>query len=247
MRDTLQAYYDGRPSPAFARPAGVVEETVCVPSGLKPTPLCGKTTKDLFVKESLPTKEDDWWQRVRVDLRTGQLAGPLTPPQLTEDKVALVLPPELLKTDEDKKRAQEWAEALGLPLAPSETSNVPGGAGSDLPAIIYSPTAGTRVFGVVTVLGRAFSPSMEYYRLEYGSGAAPTAWIPLMQAPIPVQTGPLGIWNTTGLPPGPYTLRVTVQDRLRGQITASTTVTLSDTPPTTPTPTPSTGAPPLRP
>ena len=49
MRDILQAFYAGAPSTAFMRPAGIVAATVCVPSGLKPTDICGLTTTDLFV------------------------------------------------------------------------------------------------------------------------------------------------------------------------------------------------------
>ena len=43
--------YGDRRETAFVRPAGVVDATICVPSGLKPTPLCGKTTTDIFAKD----------------------------------------------------------------------------------------------------------------------------------------------------------------------------------------------------
>jgi membrane peptidoglycan carboxypeptidase len=254
MRDTIQqAYYDGRTSPAFTRPAGLVDETLCVPSGLKPTPFCGKTTKDLFVKDSLPTKEDDWWQRVRVDIRNNLIAGPTTPLQFVQEQVMLVLPPELLKTEDDKKRAQEWADALKLPLAPTDASplggggglpGTPGGNANDPPALIFSPSAGQRVEGVVIVNGRAFSPNFESYTLEVGSGASPTSWQMVNQQRIPSQGGPLGAFNTVNLTPGVYTIRLTVNDRQRGAITSTVTVNVGDVPAT---PTPPSGAAPLRP
>ncbi len=92
------------------RPEGVVEAEVCVPSGLLPSALCGRTTKDLFVKEKLPDKEDDWWRRVTIDTRTGLVATSSTPSQYRRTQVALVPPEEWLKHDEDKKAAEEWAK-----------------------------------------------------------------------------------------------------------------------------------------
>jgi hypothetical protein len=266
MRDTIVAAYAGRPGTAFSRPAGVVEETVCVPSGMRPSPLCGKTTKDLFVKDKLPAQEDTWWQRVRVDVRTGLLATPGTPPQFLEEKVMLVLPPELVKNEDDRKRADEWAHALGLTVAPTESSTAiagvplpgitipnipavpgnPGGAANDLSAAILSPTSGQTIAATVPVIGRALSTGFESYRLEYGKGASPSAWTPIAQSNTPVQAGTLGAWNTTALAPDTYVLRLTVQDRQRGQVVATVSVSVGGAagPPVAPT---STARPPLAP
>ena len=78
-----------------------------------------------------------------------------------------MVPPEWVKTEEDKKKAQEWATTLGVELAPTEVSDgttdplvfgtIPGGtSGSgggspgtpDSPAAIYSPGAGNGVGGI---------------------------------------------------------------------------------------------------
>jgi hypothetical protein len=246
MRDTLQAWYAGRPSTAFRRPEGVVEGTVCVPSGKKPTPLCGRTTKDLFAKDSLPKEDDTWWQRVRIDGRTGLLAGPSTPPQFVQEQTMLVLPPELLATEDDRKRAQEWSTVLSLPLAPTEVSPVVGGGGGgiaspDLPAVIFSPSAGQTVTGLVPVNGRASSNNFVLYRLEFGEGVAPQRWQVISQSTTRVDSGPLGGWNTQGLNPGLYTLRLVVQDSSGGQIVATVTVNVgapAATPLATPAPRP---------
>jgi membrane peptidoglycan carboxypeptidase len=235
MQDVLLGYYDGRPGAAFSRPAGIVEESVCVPSGLKPTPLCGRTTRDLFVKDKVPTQDDNWWQRLRIDARNGLLAAPNTPGQFVEERVMLVPPAELMKTDDDKKRMQEWAEALNLPLAPTETSNA-SGAGSNLPVLIFSPTAGAQVSGNVQITGRATSSRFESYTLEYGSGASPSSWRNIDQSTRQVDNGTLGVWSTTNLEPGIYTIRLVVEDRSGGNTTASTTVVV--TAPGTATPAP---------
>jgi membrane peptidoglycan carboxypeptidase len=229
MRDTLQAAYAGGPSSSFDRPADVVEETVCVPSGMKPTSLCGRTTRDLFVKEGLPKEDDNWWQRIRIDVRNGLLASPQTPNQYVDERVMLVLPEAMLKTEQDKIQAQEWSEVLGLPLAPTETSSAGGnGNDNDLPVIIFSPSAGQTVSGNVTVTGRATSSRFSSYRLEYGSGDSPSNWTRITQSNNDVSSGTLGRWNTSTLPPGTYTLRLVVEDRTRGAITATVTVKVGD-------------------
>jgi membrane carboxypeptidase/penicillin-binding protein PbpC len=240
MRDTLNAWYNGRPKTAFRRPETVVDGTVCVPSGLKPTPLCAKTATDMFAKDKLPQNDDSYWQQVRIDGRTGLLASPSTPPQFIQTQVMLVLPPELLKTDDDKKRWQEWADALGIPLAPTEASptSTGGVVNPDLPAVIFSPLAGQTVGGLVPVTGRASSANFVSYQLEFGSGTTPGAWTPISQGIAKVESGSLGTWNTEGLSPGVYTLRLLVQDRQRGQIVATVTVNIG-----TPTPTPVPGTP----
>ncbi len=245
MRDTLLAFYHGRPQTAFRRPEGVVEGSVCVPSGMKPTPLCGKTTTDLLAKDSLPKDDDTWWQRVNIDGRTGLLASGATPPQFIQQQVMLVLPKEMLQTDDDKAKAKEWADALGIPLAPTETSPGGGSTGptADLPAVIFSPIAGQTVAGLVQVFGRASTSAFQGYRLEYGQGSAPATWTQISLGTGQVGSGPLGIWNTQNLAAGPYTLRLVVQDRTAGQIIASVTVNVGAP---SPTPVP-TGTPPARP
>ncbi|HLF08283.1 MAG TPA: hypothetical protein VI789_02910, partial [Dehalococcoidia bacterium] len=80
--------------------------------------------------------------------------------------------------------------------------------------------------------------------LEVGSGASPGTWQTVNQQRIPSQGGPLGAFNTVNLTPGVYTLRLTVNDRQRGAITATVTVHVGDIPAT---PTPPSGNAPLRP
>jgi membrane peptidoglycan carboxypeptidase len=247
MRDTLLAWYNGRPQTPFKQPDTVVQATECVPSGLKPTPLCGKTTTDLFAKEKVPQQDDTWWQQVRIDGRTGLLAGPSTPPQFVQTAVMLVLPPEFLKTDEDRQRWQEWADALGIPLAPTQTSPAAGalpGVSADLPAVIFSPIAGQSVSGPVLVTGRASSAGFTSYQLEFGQGSAPTTWTPVTQSTSKVDSGTLGVWNTDGLAPGVYTLRLVVQDKQRGQVVATVIVNVGLIAPTPVSATPTPVAPP---
>jgi membrane peptidoglycan carboxypeptidase len=228
----LAAYDEIDTVTPMQRPDGVVEAEVCVPSGLLPSPLCGRTTKDLFVKDRLPEKEDDWWRRVTIDRRTGMIATATTPSQYRKTELALVPPEEWLQTDEDKKAAEEWAKELGIVLVGDGVGvgTTEDGADGNEYAAILLPREGQKVAGVVQVLGRATSPDFQGYLLEWGIGEDPENWVSIVNNPNEVQTGTIGAWNTAGLPDNKYTLRLTVLDGELGEIHSEVTVVIGDPP-----------------
>ncbi len=140
--DFMRAALAGKPETAFVPPAGLVRTEVCVPSGLLPTPLCPRTRSELFLAGTAPTQPDGLYQSFRLDARTGQLAGPETPPEFVTEQVFLVLPPE----------AQEWARQNGVPPPPGGVAGVEGGLPQALQ--IASPDANT-VFQISPRLPRA--------------------------------------------------------------------------------------------
>jgi membrane peptidoglycan carboxypeptidase len=228
MRDFMEAALEGKPAEDFQQPPGVAKATVCVPSGKQPTSYCGKTTEDLFVTDGLPKDKDDWWQVSKIDVRTGLLATELTPPQFVAARGYLVPPPDV--TGFERVQALEWATMLSG-TAPSERSDP-----SDMPAVISAPASGATVSGTVTVTGRAASTDFEWYRLEYGAGASPATWTVIQESTTSVTNSTLALWNTSGLTPGQYTLRLVVKDRSRGELLTLTTVTVGAQPAATPTP-----------
>ena len=96
---------------------------------------------------------------------------------------------------------------------------------SDLPAVIDSPANGDQASGVLSILGRASSPEFESYELEYHGDDG--NWVVLMDSPTPVEGGVLGVWDTTLLPSGLYTLRLTVFDEARGELSFSIQVVVA--------------------
>ena len=56
------------------KPAGIVEATVCAPTGLLPGPDCPNTVRELFVRGSVPTTHESYYSR----LANGELA--ISPP-----------------------------------------------------------------------------------------------------------------------------------------------------------------------
>ncbi len=241
VRDAFVAGHKDVPTTAMSRPAGIVEAEVCVPSGMLPSPLCGKTTRGLFAKQKLPSEQDTWWQNVTIDTRTGLAATSSTPSQYRSTQVALVPPESLLQTEEDKKAWEEWAKQLNVPLAGQGVGLGSVGAGDpDGAAAILLPRNGANVSGVVQILGRATSPNFQLYKLEYGLGPNPTSWVTIVANPNPVETGTIGAWNIEGLPAGDYTLRLVVQDSRRGDQIVSVVIRIGggNTPGATPTGTP---------
>ncbi|MBN2447105.1 MAG: hypothetical protein JXO22_10280 [Phycisphaerae bacterium] len=77
-------------------------------------------------------------------------------------------------------------------------------------AAITAPQDGEEVRGVVTITGSASDTQFEAYQLWFALSGT-DQWFPLTR-PIqtPVQAGALGTWDTSGLPPGAYRLRLQV-------------------------------------
>jgi kumamolisin len=101
---------------------------------------------------------------------------------------------------------------------------------------IYSPAAGQYLVNSFPISGSATAPAFASYRLEYGAGTNPSAFslIGSVQT-TPVTFGVLGTWNTSGLPSGIYTLRLTLANT-SSQTTSVTTSPLyiDSSPPTAP-------------
>lgn len=130
--DFMRAALAGKPEVAFTVPSGLTRAEVCVPSGLRPTPLCQRTRSEWFLEGTVPTQPDTWYQTVALDARTGQLADAATPQEAVVAQVRLVLPPA----------AHEWALANGLPQLPithhqSSNSQTPIAISSPDPQTVY--------------------------------------------------------------------------------------------------------------
>ncbi len=220
------------PPTPFARPPGVVEKEVCWPSGKLPTDLCPQLNRytSLYAASALPSGGpdkapdlyDSWWQNVKIDTRTGLLAAPATPANFVKEEVRLVFPPDEVK---GWTGLDDWADKHNVRqlLAPSEESS----AASALVSIA-SPLPSANVRGRVIVLGHADSPKFEGFELDWGRGAAPGSWVRIAQSPRPVVSGTLGIWDTSNLPNGVYTLRAMLTDGDRGQTYYQVSVTVNN-------------------
>ena len=212
------AYLELPASPFFDDPS-VVEREVCWPSGRLPTDLCPQINRytSLYASAVLPQDEDDrpdfedsWWQLVGIDTRTGLLATEETPASFVREEVRLSLPEDEI---EDWNGLEKWAAEQGILslLAPSdELSEGP------LPAQIVKPRPDEKIKGRYVVSGRADSADFTRYTLEWGRGLDPDSWIQIRSQTRRIVAGTLGVWDTTLLPNGVYTLRVLLEDKELG-------------------------------
>ncbi|MBN1179219.1 MAG: transglycosylase domain-containing protein [Anaerolineae bacterium] len=129
--DFMELALRGQPVLSFSEPPGLERVQVCAPSGLLPTPYCPRTRTELFVAGTAPTRPDDWYRLVELDVATGQAAGPETPENRVAEQVFVFPPAEVV----------EWARAHGWPLLPAAAGDATGSADDAL--VLTSPDAGT--------------------------------------------------------------------------------------------------------
>ena len=99
------------------------------------------------------------------------------------------------------------------PPLPSPTQPPPAPACPNPKAGITSPGMGAEVEGRVEIWGTADIDQFQCYKVEYGVGEMPPGWVVIDDLKYePVSEGVLVVWNTAGLTPGTYTLRLTVVD-----------------------------------
>jgi len=208
------------PVQQFLRPPGIVEAQVCAVSGLLPTAHCPATVSEYFLEGTVPTVHCDVHQLFRVNKETGKLASVHTPPELVEERVYEIFPPE----------AQDWVRENDIPQPPTEYDGYgPGLAAGDV-AIIDPPPYAYLSQGQ-PIVGNAKGGDFQSWRLEYGPGLNPPSWSPIgADHGHQVDHGPLEFWDVSGLE-GLYTLRLTVMRHNRPPDQTTIQVTVDHTPP----------------
>ena len=208
----------------FPRPPGLTTVEVCAVSGLLPNEHCPNRVKALFIEGTEPTEYCSVHRVERVNRQTGKLATACTPPELVEERVYEVYPPE----------AADWVRNQGIPQPPTQRDEIYGCSPEGGEVMILDPTLGGHVKGVVPIRGNARSGDFAFYRLEFGEGLNPSAWSQVGsdhydQANMPGRA--LEFWDVRGLQDGLYTLQLTVVDHSQNFRRATIYVTVDNTPP----------------
>jgi len=208
------------PSESWDTPSGILTASVCDPSGLLPTAVCPNVVSEVFLDGRLPVQTDTLFQTFQVNLETGFLATVFTPPELVETHTYMVVPPQ----------ARPWAESAGIAAPPTAYDTL------ETPPVltdvrITSPEMFTDGRGRIEILGSAAGADFLSYRLEYGRGLYPPAWVQIdTDSSTPLTEKMLVEWDTTGLD-GLYALRLMVVRSDQRVEQAIVQLTLDNTPP----------------
>ena len=185
----IQVASQSIPSKGWAMPAGITTMDVCDPSGLLPTKNCLSTVSEVFLNGNEPVQLDNLYQSFAVNRETGYLATVFTPPELIENKVFMVIPPE----------AQTWAKTANLPVAPASYDAIqPPQVNPDVN--ITAPALFAEVNGAVQIKGTADGANFDHYRVLVGQGVDPQTWIQVgRDSTTTVNNNVLATWDTAGL------------------------------------------------
>ena len=239
--------HEGTPVHEFPRPQGIVERQVCTLSGTEPSPHCSETRTEIFSIDTLPPDEDqDWIQRIEIDNYTGKRANQFCRTN-TSEKIMVVL--EEVQDPDGRDWLRQWAVDNGYGIAPREFCTA--SAASDQ-VRISRPQDGAEVYGGVEVVGTVALENLASFEVSYGLSDHPEAWGPLAGPfQVPVRDAQLAMWDTSGLEPNVYTLRIVArteddeiyEDRVVVTLlpptpTPTLTPSVTPTPTETPTPTP---------
>ena len=172
----------------WSLPADVSVINVCDPSGMLPTPECPNIVNEVFLNGNEPLQADNLYRKFSINRETGLLATVFTLPQLIEDRVYLVVPPD----------ARSWAESVGLGIPPANYDVIQ--APSINPDVnISSPELFSEVNGHVTITGTAAGGDFASYRILVGQGLNPQEWIQIAEETESIANGPLAEWDTSNI------------------------------------------------
>jgi penicillin-binding protein 1A len=91
--DIMKEAHKGLEVKDFERPSGIVWAQVCIDSGKAPSELCAQDSRgsrvrsELFIEGTQPVELCDVHVTANIDIRTGKLATPNTPPEYVQTKV----------------------------------------------------------------------------------------------------------------------------------------------------------------
>jgi hypothetical protein len=196
----MTRYHAGRPPQPFERPPGIVEQTICADTGGLASDACPRPVRELFLAGTEPTRVDVRYETLRVGNDGACIAASTTPPSQARQITYAVYPEPF----------REWAIRNGIPQPPTERCPPPA---STSPSAFLEPIGSLPAGESVYIHGIARGA----FTLEAGRGPDPATWTPIVSADSATAARQnsahsvlLGIWNTAGLAPGDYTLRLRV-------------------------------------
>jgi membrane peptidoglycan carboxypeptidase len=213
--------HQGLPIETWTRPAGIVTQSVCDPSGLLPTSFC-PTVSEYFIEGTGPTVFDNMYQEFRINRETGRLATIYTPPELVETQVFVIYP----------DRAADWVRENEIEQPPAEFDTILDTGEQAGDVAIVTPRPFAFVGDQVEIVGNVRVDDFSHYRLAYFEGLDPTN-LQVIADNIREQKNnePLAAWDVGELD-GLYTLLLTAFRRDGSFVEANVQVTVDNEAPT---------------
>lgn len=219
----MEYLHKDEPVEDFLRPPGLVEVQVCEISGLLPNVHCPNRITELFIEGTQPTQECNVHQVFRVNKETNKLATVYTPPELVEERVYAIYPPE----------AADWVRENDIPQPPKVYDDAYGPSPATGDVAIVEPAPYSYISRGAVIVGNAKGSNFKMWRLEFGKGLNPTSWSQIGTDRFDqVDHAPLEFWDVSGLEDGLYTLQLRVVRHDGGVQDAAVQVTVDNTPPT---------------
>jgi penicillin-binding protein 1C len=222
MQAAVPQLTGGNPT-AFAAPPGIASKIVCAVSGAEPGPHCpGSRVEDFAADQPPLPPELDLWRDVWLDTFTNLRASAACADHLDKDLTVAVSDPAARKWLTQDAEGIVWAKQNGFPdpiqFYPDEECT----AQSPHPILeIQSPAEGQTVVGTrLEILGQADATSgFLRFTLEYGLGAKPDDWEPVMPSSTQPQrtVGRIADWDLSDVDAGPVTLRLRVYSQQGGE------------------------------
>jgi membrane peptidoglycan carboxypeptidase len=181
-------------------PEGITRQEVCIPSGLLPGEACPQTGMEYFLTGTYPSEIDSLYQAYPIDTETGRRATVFTDPTKITKQVFFNPPIEEMA----------WAREAGYPLAPADYAVFQSGSSTGS-MVIVAPMNFASVKGQITVSGQIEPTGFVSYRMDLGTGLAPTQWLQVGASMTDLPQGKkLGTLDTIKYANGLYTIRIQV-------------------------------------
>lgn len=207
----------------FNRPSTIIDMSVDLLSGKKPTPYSGQLVKDIFAPWQIPTTDDNVHIAVKVCTVNGLLATDSTPADQVTQKVFTAVHSEQPSLSNWEAPVLAWAKANGFNGSiPTQKCDI---VASQPTISISSPSSNDTVPNVFTISADV--------KAQDGTTNTVTFSIDGNTVGTPVASAPYSVTTTTAnLTPGNHTIAATVQSSNNQSGTTSITVNVaSDTTP----------------
>ena len=199
----------------FARPAGIMQETICSLSGTLPSQWCkGGTRTEIFASDQLPLPAgQDLRRTVSLDTWTGLEASPDCNDFISSSQTVMNVSDPWAKKWFDTKDGKSWLSANDFPIPPVYAPQRECTKNDPHPELDLSvDDGGTISQNILSVTGTASATAdFKSWELDYGLTNNPPSWTTLAQGDQPVNNGLfISNWDLSNLSGNTISLRLHV-------------------------------------